>query len=98
MKLNSAQIEQTLSQFEAQAIPSDHPVIAQLQPLFGDHTYFVDSTGLNIVEPVDSDEAEGRLGVVVNLADWTDVTATSLKPHEPQTTELTITLGPLGEA
>ena len=98
MKLNSAQIEQTLSQFEAQAIPADHPVIAQLRPLFGDHTYFVDSTGLNIVEPVDAERKDGQLGVVVNLADWTDVSATTLQPHEPQTTELTITLGAVGEA
>jgi hypothetical protein len=40
MKLNSAQLEQTLSQFEAQAIPEDHPMVPKLCELFGDHTFF----------------------------------------------------------
>ena len=42
MKLNSAQLERTLGQFEAQAIPDDHPVIPQLNDLFGEHTFFLD--------------------------------------------------------
>ena len=94
MKLNSAQIEQTLSQFEAQTIPANHPVMPQLQRLFGDHTYFVDGSGLNIVEPVEGDRDDGRLGVVINLADWADSTASSLQPHEPETTEVIVTLEP----
>ncbi len=53
MKLTSAQIERTLSQFEAQAIPESHPVLTRLNELFGDHTFFVDSDGLSIVEPID---------------------------------------------
>ena len=44
MKLTSAQIERTLSQFEAQAIPESHPVLPRLNELFGDHTFFLDST------------------------------------------------------
>ena len=40
MKLTSAEIERTLSQFEAQAIPDDHPVVPQLNSLFGgEHTF-----------------------------------------------------------
>jgi hypothetical protein len=38
------------SQFEAQAIPESHPVLTRLNELFGDHTFFVDSDGLSIVE------------------------------------------------
>ena len=53
MKLTSAQIERTLSQFEAQAIPESHPVLTPLNELFGDHTFFIDSDGLSIVEPID---------------------------------------------
>ena len=30
MKLNSAQLERTLGQFEARPIPDDHPVIPEL--------------------------------------------------------------------
>ena len=51
MKLTSAQVERTLSQFEGQAIPDNHPVISQLSNLFGDHTFFLNNDGLNIVEP-----------------------------------------------
>jgi hypothetical protein len=36
MKLTSAQVERTLGQFEARAIPDDHPVIPQLNDLFGE--------------------------------------------------------------
>ena len=98
MKLNSAQIEKTLNQFEAEAIPTDHPVIPQLQKLFGDHTYFLDSGGLNIVEPIEAetDQRDGPLGVVVNVANWVDTTASSLQPHAPESTELMVTLGPDG--
>jgi hypothetical protein len=42
MKLTSAQVERTLGQFEAQAIPDDHPVVPQLNDLFGEHTFFLE--------------------------------------------------------
>ena len=59
MKLTSAQIERTVGHFEGQAIPEDHPVVPQLNDLFGEHTFFLSSNGLNILEP-----AEGsRVGV-----------------------------------
>ncbi len=92
MKLNSAQIERTLHQFDAEAIPPEHPVISKLERLFGDHTYFLDDNGLNIVEPVEAEQTDGRLGVVVNLASWSDANAASLQPHEPEPTELLIDL------
>jgi hypothetical protein len=92
MKMNSAQIEQTLNQFEAEPIPSEHPLMPQLQRMFGDHTYFLDNHGLNIVEPVEPEEKDGHLGVVVNLADWTDASAVSLQPHEPESTDLVVDL------
>ena len=92
MKLNSAQIEHTLNQLDGAAIPAEHPMLSQLERLFGEHTYFLDSRGLNIVEPVDAEEADGRLAVVVNLADWADSSATSLKPHKPDPTDLVVDL------
>src|SRR4051812_41674766 len=58
MKLSTARVQQTLSQLEeqtifqdARAIPDDNPAIPQLNELFGDHTFFLDSDGLHIVEP-----------------------------------------------
>jgi hypothetical protein len=43
MKLTSAQVEQTLTQFEGEVIPDNHPVVPQLNKLFGEHTFFLDS-------------------------------------------------------
>jgi len=45
MKMNPAQIEQTLhklnaEELNAEAIPAGHPMMTQLERLFGDHTYF----------------------------------------------------------
>jgi hypothetical protein len=92
MKLNSAQIEQTLTQMNAEAIPPDHPVVPQLERLFGDHTYFLDSSGLSIVEPVENEADKGPMGVVVSLANWTDSKAPKLAPHEPESTDLVVVL------
>jgi hypothetical protein len=97
MKMNSSQIERTLdtlnaAALNAEAIPAEHPMMSQLERLFGDHTYFLDSRGLNIVEPVEAGHVDGRLGVVVNLASWTDGKAESLQPHQPEPTEMVIDL------
>ena len=54
MKLTSTQIEQTLDQFEAEPIPENHPMVPQLNEVFGEHTYFVNSDGLIILEPTGS--------------------------------------------
>ena len=89
MKLNSAQLERTLGQFEAQAIPDDHPVIPQLKDLFGEHTFFLDRKGLNIVEPAEA--AAGAAAKVVNLASWSDDDPSGLELHEPEATDIVIT-------
>ena len=93
MRLTSAQVERALNQFEAQAIPDDHPVAAQLNDLFGEHTFFLDSSGLNVVEPTDATE-DGKTGKVVNLANWADESLTRLAPHPPEVTEILVVLGP----
>jgi hypothetical protein len=95
MKLTSAQVERTLSQFEneAQAIPDNHPVVPQLNELFGEHTFILDSNGLNIVEPTTETSGSGTREVrVVNLANWSDANLTSLAPHEPEPTGAVIEL------
>ena len=93
MKLNAAQVERTLKQFDAQALPDDHPVVPELSSLFGDHTFFLDSDGLNVLEPTEPSEAEdARTGRIVNLAYWSDETLTKLSPHEPEPTGVIVNL------
>jgi hypothetical protein len=92
MKLNSAQVERTLSQFQAEAIPDDHPVVRQLNDLFGEHTFFLDSSGLNIVEPAGAAPSGTQSAKVINLANWSDANPTRLEPHEPEMTDVVVVL------
>lgn len=94
MKLNSTQVKQTLSQFQAEVLPDDHPAVAQLNNLFGNHTFFLDGRGLKVLEPTGAPETEAQSGEVVSLADWSDATLTSLRPHEPEMTGVMVVLEP----
>ena len=96
MKLNTALVERTLSQIDAQAIPDNHPAVPQLNSLFGDHTFFLDTKGLNIVEPTGSTDSGAQTAQVVKLAEWKDTNRTSLVPHEPEVTDVTVVLEPQG--
>jgi hypothetical protein len=92
MRLTSVLVERILSQFEAEVIPDSHPSVPELNRLFGDHTFFLDTNGLNIVEPAES-EARVQAGKVINLASWNDADPPSLAPHEPDATNVVIVLG-----
>ena len=85
MKLNSAQVQQTLGQMEAQLVPDGHPAMTQLTNLFGEHTFFLDESGLKVLEPSEA-QTGTESGEVVSLADWSDSTLTSLSPHPPVST------------
>jgi hypothetical protein len=86
MKLSSQQVERALRQFDAHPLRDDHPAVAQLNRLFGDHTYF-------LLEPGESAETDTQIGQIVNLADWSDESLTNLMPHEPEPTGITVSLG-----
>jgi len=90
MKLNSEMVERTLGQIEAEAIPENHPEFPKLRGLFGDHTFFLDSSGLNIVAPM---EQMPRMGKLVNVASWDDADLLQLLPHVPESTDVLIELG-----
>jgi len=92
MKLSSQAVEQALTQFEAELLPEDHPAVAQLNQIFGDHTYFLDGVGLHIVEPAAKTNSGSQQGVVVKLASWSDESRTSLAPHPPEPTNVVIEL------
>ena len=91
MKLTSMQVEQTLNQIRAEAIPENDPVVSELNDLFGDHTFFIDDNGLNIVEPIETGR-DIQSAQVVNVADWRDADMTKLAAHEPEPTNVFVTL------
>src|SRR6185437_16118592 len=72
----TSRVHQALEQIEKQAsfegtiaIPDDNPAVPKLNEAFGDHTFFLDSEGLHIVEPTSRD---GKVteAQVVKLASW----------------------------
>jgi hypothetical protein len=93
MRLSTAQVERTLTQVNAEVLPDGHPVRDQLNELFGDHTFFLDGNGLNILETVGASGADPKIGEVINLANWSDGTFAKLKVHEPEPTGVIVTLG-----
>jgi len=99
MKLSTTLLKRTLNQLEdqpafqdAEVVPEDNPAMPQLNQLFGDHTFFLDSDGLHIVEPAAETSGDRPMGVVVKLASWRDARRTSLKPHPPEPTDVVIAL------
>jgi hypothetical protein len=92
MRLNSALVERTLNQFEAEVIPDSHPVIPQLKGVFGDHTFFLNRSGLNIVEPTETSGEGVQAGNVVELASWTSMDPPKLAPHDPVSTDVVVVL------
>jgi hypothetical protein len=92
MKLNSELVDRTLNQIDAQPVPEGTPMFTRLKDVFGDHTFFLDSSGLNIVEPL---KGSPQTGNVVNLANWGGTEQQSLVPHPPEPTDVTVQLTPL---
>jgi len=92
MKLTLAQVDQILAQFEACAVPDDHPVIPRLNSLFGEHTFFLAPNGLNIVEPTQESPAGVQTGEIVAIAGW-DANGVDLALHDPQPIDVVIVLG-----
>ncbi len=91
MKLNAAQLEQTLRQLNALALTDKHPASSELSKAFGDHTFFIDRQGLGIVEPVQPAMAEeAPRGAVIMLARWTDEHRTQMMAHDPEPTGILI--------
>lgn len=93
MKLDTAQRERVEEQLGVEAIPEEHPVTPELKAAFGDHTFFVDSQGLNIVEPNPS--SENSSGNVLKLASWTEG-HDALQGHEPEVLPVTVSFGSNG--
>jgi hypothetical protein len=93
MKLSPAQVQRVQQQIDGQVIPARHALSPQLQRAFGNHTFFLDSEGLNIVEPSSADR---QVGNVVKLASWADDAHTTLEPNPPESTPVVVQLGSAG--
>ena len=62
-----------------------------MSQIFGEHTFFLDNSGLNILEPTAEVDEEQIAARVVKVASWQD-DKTGLKAHEPEPTEVVVAL------
>lgn len=92
MKLAAAMVAQALDQYDAKVVPESHPASSELSKRFGDHTFFLDESGLNIIEPAEAEEPGQTTGIVVNLASWSDSERSALEPHTPEMTDIVVAL------
>lgn len=91
MKLKPAQIVHVENQMGFQAVPENHPVIGDLKGTFGNHTFFLDRQGLNIV---DADPRTGDAGVIFKLASWANDNMSELLPHDPEIQPTSVDISP----
>lgn len=98
MKLNAAQRRKVEEQLGVESIPEEHPVTSELKEAFGDHTFFLDAAGLNIVErsllPESSIDNVVKLasGNMVKLASWANDEHSEIVIHEPEVLPVTVDL------
>ena len=92
MKLNAVQLRKVEEQFGVEAISEEDSVTLDLKEAFGDHTFFLDADGLNIVEL--KVFPESSIGNVVKVASWSSDEQTKLLRHEPEVLSITVDLEP----
>lgn len=97
MKLNDTQVDQVLDQLPAEVIPDDHPTVAELESVFGPHTFFIGSEGLCVVERGGGDAIGEQTTYVVKVAHWADNRKNSLVPQQAEVTD-TIEIDAAGES
>src|SRR3546814_899521 len=56
MRLSNAQIADVKEQTGAEPIPEEHPNLGELREAFGDHTFYLDQTGLHVLESAPAEE------------------------------------------
>lgn len=94
MRLTTESLERTVRQFNAEPIPADHPLTDKLNSVFGEHTFFLGTDGLHIVEPTGTAQSDAKTATVVKVASWEDASRTRLRPHEPELTDVVVELEP----
>jgi len=83
MKLNDQQIAAVKASVNIDAVPADNPAVPQLAEAFGDHTFFVVTDGLFILEEVDRPELPGTPAEFILIAGWANEERNALQGVEP---------------
>ena len=94
MKLSSQQVASVKRELGADPLDSNNPAVNELNNVFGEHTFYLATDGLFIVEPVESDQIPGEPAQIVRVAAWTDDDKKELQPVPPEATERVLDLTP----
>lgn len=108
MKLTSQQVASVKQELGADPIEETNPAISTLRQAFGDHTFYLASDGLFVLEPADEvfKEDQGAAGSggdapsepmaeparLILVAAWTDESKTALQPAPAQVTATVVDL------
>ncbi len=94
MKLNDRQLAVIESHTGAIPLADTDPAAEPLKGAFGEHTFFLDPNGLYVFEGVNVPDAEAGTepAVLIQIAEWTDETRTSIAPVEPKPADLVLDL------
>lgn len=75
------------------AIHEDDPVASELRDIFGDHTFFLDDSGLYVVVQIEVGAPE--VGNIVKVASWAEDCG-ELLVHTPEIMPVIVDLMPVG--
>ncbi len=95
MKLTSTQAAAVKQRVNIDPIDEENPVAEPLRKAFGDHTFFVVSDGLFVLEAVNDASQGDDPARFVMVAAWTSEEKNALQPIEPQQTNTVIDLAPV---
>jgi len=73
--------------------PGGEPDRPEDRIIVGDHTFFLDNSGLSILDPAEPTAAGDPAGEVLKLGCWSDPDQTKVTTHDPEPTGLVIPLG-----
>lgn len=97
MKLSNHQVAAVKRELGADPIDAASPATAELANVFGDHTFYLASDGLFIIEPVESSELDREPAQIIRVAAWVDERKQELQPVPPEATEQVLDLSPAPE-
>lgn len=98
MKLTSKQTAAVKERVNIDPIDEENPVVEPLKQAFGDHTFYIVSDGLFVLEPVNNSGQGEEPAQFVLVAAWTDEQKNALKPVEPHQTGTVVDLAVVVDA
>lgn len=92
MKLNLRQIASVKQELGVDPIEEKNPAMEALRDTFGDHTFYVGTDGLFVIEPANDPTHSGEPAHLVLVGAWADEQRTALQPVPRQATEQVVDL------